>query len=176
MFSPHLKWCRMLLRARPSAQLVVKFSTLTSGYERVHWRTQLSKIFSLFVWCKLDMISFMMSFTYTNVHMQKHTLTWKNKRNFGPSGTSLKTEFTEQTLVFVCVYVQNMGKKKWTAYVFVCVLTCQWRIILQMRPKVSLWFPSTISVPPMFTRSTWIRGQTARQTFIQNKELIMHTI
>lgn len=67
MIPPYLKWCRMLLRARPSAQLVVKFSTLTSGYERVHWRTQLSKIFSLLVCCRLDMISFMMSFTYVNM-------------------------------------------------------------------------------------------------------------
>lgn len=70
MLLPHLKWCRMPLRARPSAQLVVKFSTLTSGYERVHWRTQLSKIFSLLVCCRLDMMSFMMSFTYMN--MEKH--------------------------------------------------------------------------------------------------------
>lgn len=63
---PHLKWCRILLSAKPSAQLVVKFSTLTSGYGRVHWRTQLSKIFSLFVCCRLAMTSFMMSFTYRN--------------------------------------------------------------------------------------------------------------
>lgn len=64
MFLAHLKWCRIPLSARPSVQLVVKFSTLTSGYERVHWRTQLSKIFSLFVCCRLTMTSFMMSFTY----------------------------------------------------------------------------------------------------------------
>ncbi len=78
MIPPHLKWCRMLLRARPSAQLVVKFSTLTSGCERVHWRTQLSKIFSLLVCCRLDMISFMMSFTYMN--MEKHALILVNKQ------------------------------------------------------------------------------------------------
>lgn len=66
MLLAHLKWCRIPLSARPSVQLVVKFSTLTSGYERVHWRTQLSKIFSLFVCCRLAMTSFMMSFTCRN--------------------------------------------------------------------------------------------------------------
>lgn len=74
MFHAHLKWCRMPLRARPSAQLVVKFSTLTSGYERVHWRTQLSKIFSLLVCCRLAMMSFIMSFTC----MEKHQKKWWN--------------------------------------------------------------------------------------------------
>lgn len=81
IFRPHLKWWRMPLRARPSAQLVVKFSTLTSGYERVHWRTQLSKIFSLLVCCRLDMMSFMMSFTYRNMCTRKKgTSIWVNKR------------------------------------------------------------------------------------------------
>lgn len=63
VYSPHLKWWRIAFRASPSHQLVVKFSTLTSEYERVHCRTQLSKIFSLLVCCRLDMTSFMMSFT-----------------------------------------------------------------------------------------------------------------
>ena len=70
-FTSYLKWWRMPLSARPSAQLVVKFSTLTSGYERVHCLTQLSKIFSLLVCCRLDMMSFMMSFTYRNT--ETHT-------------------------------------------------------------------------------------------------------
>lgn len=39
------------------------------------------------------------------------------------------------------------------------LLTCQCKIMLHSNPSVSLWFPSTMSVPPIFTNSTW-RGQT----------------
>ena len=63
------------MKARPSAQLVVKLSTLTSARAALHWRTQLSRIFSLLVCCRLDMMSFMMSFTceHTHTHTHKHT-------------------------------------------------------------------------------------------------------
>lgn len=33
-------------------------------------------------------------------------------------------------------------------------LTCQCKIMLHSSPSVSLWFPSTMSVPPIFTNST----------------------
>lgn len=39
--------------------------------------------------------------------------------------------------------------------------------MLQMRPKVSLWFPSTMSVPPMFTRSTWGGDRSADRAPLQ---------
>lgn len=32
--------------------------------------------------------------------------------------------------------------------------TCQCRMMLHSSPNVSLWFPSTMSVPPIFTKST----------------------
>lgn len=160
---PHLKWCRMALSARPSAQLVVKFSTLTSGYGRVHWRTQLSKIFSLLVCCRLDMMSFMMSLTYMNMKKHMSVGSWyitalsQTLREVMPRGVA------DGILLSSCSYqgliLSNwLVKRKDGTQVWICVLTCQWRIILQMRPNVSLWFPSTISVPPMFTRSTCMEG------------------
>lgn len=93
---------------------------------------------------------------------------------FDPSGTPVNCEFTVRANIneSVCVCVGCGWKEKGSTHMWICVLTCQWRIILQMRPKVSLWFPSTMSVPPMFTRSTWDRRQWDRHI---QKQIINET-
>lgn len=43
--------------------------------------------------------------------------------------------------------------------------TCQWRMMLQMSPRISLWFPSTMSAAPIFTNSTWGRDKQTDRSY-----------